>query len=293
MNIFNRRVVRQHRDRAAAGLDQFDFLYQETAERIADRLTDINRKFPMALDLGCHGGEFAQLVQHRGGIETLIQCDLSPEMVRRAAQGNSPPLTSSVCGDEEFLPFRDNTFDLIISNLSLHWVNDLPGALLQIRRALKPDGLFLGVILGSETLFELRHSLNEAEIALEGGLSPRVSPFADLQTLGNLLQRAEFALPVADTENLQISYPTPHKLMSDLRGMGETNAVDERRKTFSRRETLMKACENYQNNFTDENNRLPATFQLITLTAWAPAPTQPKPLKPGTAQTSLTNILET
>lgn len=294
MHIFNRQALRQHRDRAAtAGLDQHDFLFRESAERLTDRLADISRLFPLALDLGCHGGDIARNLQGRGGIETLIQSDLSRQMLNLATGVDTPIPSLGVLSDEEFLPFRDQSFDLIISNLNLHWVNDLPGALMQIRRALKPDGLFLAVMFGTETLYELRHSLSEAEVAIEGGLSPRVSPFADLKTLGGLLQRAGFNLPVADTENIEVSYPNALKLMADLRGMGESNAVADKRRHFTRRDTLMKACSIYQEQFIDQNERVPATFEMITLTAWAPAPTQPKPLKPGTAKTSLADFLDT
>ncbi len=202
MHVFDRATVRRHRDRAAAGLEDHDFLLREVGERLADRLDDVTRRFPVALDLGCHGGELGRLLNGRGGIETLVQCDLSPEMAGRAG-----PL--SVAADEEFLPFAAECFDLIVSCLSLHWINDLPGTLVQIRRALKADGLFLAAMLGGNTLEELRAALAEAEIAAEGGLSPRVSPFADVRDAGDLLQRAGFALPVVDSDTITVSYGDP------------------------------------------------------------------------------------
>ncbi|MBX9633820.1 MAG: methyltransferase domain-containing protein, partial [Magnetospirillum sp.] len=196
MRIFDRSLLRKRRDRAAPEFAAHDFLVREMAERLADRLTDVTRRFPLALDLGCHTGEIADTLMGRGGIETLVQCDLSPRMAAKAATNGHPALAA----DEEWLPFADASFDLVISCLSLHWVNDLPGTLLQIRRVLKPDGLFLCAMLGGETLKELRQALSEAEMAEENGWSPRVSPFADVRDLGGLLQRAGFALPVVDAD---------------------------------------------------------------------------------------------
>jgi SAM-dependent methyltransferase len=286
MNVFDRAAVRRHRDRAAAGLDGHDFLFGEIGERLADRLDDVTRRFPRALDLGCHGGQLGRLLHGRGGIETLVQCDLSPQMARRAGG-------VGLAASEEFLPFADASFDLVLSCLSLHWVNDLPGALVQVRRALKPDGLFLAAMLGGETLKELRTALAESEIAEEGGLSPRISPFADVRDAGDLLGRAGFALPVVDVDTVMVSYADPLELMADLRGMGETNAVAERRKRFSRRATLMNATARYRDQFADEDGRIPATFQVIYLTAWMPHPSQQKALKPGSAGARLADALDT
>jgi NADH dehydrogenase [ubiquinone] 1 alpha subcomplex assembly factor 5 len=284
MTVFNRRWKRQQRDRAASSLAEHDFLFRETAERLADRLDDVKRTFPLTLDLGCHGGELKTALRGRGGIETLISADLSPRMAELAG---APALAA----DEEALPFAEASLDLVLSNLSLHWVNDLPGALVQIRRALKPDGLLLASMLGGTTLQELRAALYQAETEVEGGLSPRFSPLADVRDLGNLLQRAGFALPVADFEVITVSYETPLRLLADLRGMGESNANAGRRTTFSRRATLLRAMEIYMENFADADGRAPATFEVITLTAWAPAPDQPKPLKRGSGQTPLGDAL--
>ena len=190
MLVFDRRAVRRHRDRAAARFDEHRFLFDEAADRLLDRLDDIKRRFPTALDLGCHGGLLAAVLAGRGGIETLAQCDSAPAMARRA---------NGLClvADEDFLPFGAGRFDLVLSCLSLHWVNDLPGALAQINRSLKPDGLFLGCLLGGDTLTELRAAWMAAEIEVEGGASPRVSPFVDIRDAGGLLQRAGFALCVS------------------------------------------------------------------------------------------------
>lgn len=286
MNVFDRRVVRLRRDRAATRIGEHDFLLREVGERLVDRFDDIRRRFPLVLDLGCHSGELSRLIGRRGGIGTLVHCDLSPAM---AARSPAP----AVVADEEALPFRPGTFDAVISLLSLHWVNDLPGALAQVRAALKPDGLFLAAMLGGQTLKELRTALSDAEIAVEGGLSPRVSPFADVRDAGGLLQRAGFALPVVDTETLTASYPDPLRLMADLRGMGESNAVRHRRKTASRRATLVDAASRYVARFAEEDGRVPATFQVIYLTAWSPHPSQQKPLRPGSAGNRLADALGT
>lgn len=289
MRIFDRKLVRKRRDRAAPHFVNHDFLVREVAEHVADRLLDVTRTFPVALDLGCHTGEIADTLKGRGGVETLIQCDLSPSMAGRAARNGNP----TIAADEEWLPFADHSFDLVVSALSLHWVNDLPGALLQIRRVLKPDGLFIGAMLGGETLRELRQALSDAEIAEEGGLSPRVSPFADIRDLGRLLQRAGFALPVTDSDVITAKYQDPMRLMADLRGMGETNSVAEQRKGLTRRATMLHAMARYQDLFTAPDGRMPATFHVLTMTGWAPHPSQQQPMKPGSATQSLADALGT
>ena len=286
LNVFNRRAHRLHRDRAADALSEHDFLFRETAKRLVDRIDDIKRDFPLALDMGCRSGKVAQELVGRGGIRTLFKADLSSMMARKIGAG-----TVLVC-DEEILPFAPGSFDLVLSNLNLHWINDLPGALVQIRQALKPDGLFLASMLGGNTLQELRVAFYEAEMEVEKGWTPRLSPLADVRDLGGLLQRAGFALPVADFETITVSYDNPLKLMHDLRGMGETNVNTERRKTFSRRATLLRAVEIYRDKFSGEDGRIPATFELITLTAWAPGPGQPKPLKRGSAKNLLKDALD-
>ncbi len=294
--VFDRRAVRAHRERAARRFADHDFLFREAAERLAERLDDVARVFPRALDLGARTGVLAPLLSSRAGIETLIHCDLSPAMMRAARArpcAKEGPRRAVVVADEEFLPFAEGSFDLIVSCLSLHWTNDLPGALLQARRALKPDGLFLATLLGGETLVELRQALLDAELAETGGAGPRVSPFADLRDAAALLQRAGFALPVADSDTITVEYENALDLMRDLRGMGEANAVVERRKDFSRRSTLLRAAAIYEDRFGREGTgRMPATFQILTLTAWAPAADQPKPLKPGSAKLRLAEALD-
>lgn len=294
MTVFDRALVRRHRDRAAPRFDDgHDFLFTEIGERLADRLDDVRRAFPMALDLGCRTGGLGRLLAGRKGIRTLVSCDLSEAMARRAGSGTVVAAGSgTVVADAEFLPFRDGGFDLIVSNLDLHWINDLPGALLQIRRALKPDGLFLAAMLGGDTLTELRRCLMEAELSVTGGASPRVSPFADVRDTGALLQRAGFTLPVVDADTLTVTYTDALRLMHDLRGMAETNAVLARHRAPTRRAVLMTAAQRYAELFAEPDGRIPATFQVLYLLGWAPHESQPQALKPGSAQTRLAEALK-
>lgn len=285
--VFDRRTVRQHRDRAAQRLAEHDFLFREAAQRLAERLDDINRSFPNVLELGAHGGVLSENLLGRNGIERIVRCDASARMVRG---GTSCP---AVVADEECLPYAPASFDLIVSSCSLHWVNDLPGALIQIRRALKPDGLFIGTLFGRATLNELREVLLEAELAECGGAGPRISPFVDVRDAGGLLQRAGFALPVVDADTITVSYSSAFDLMRDVRGMGESNAIAERRRCFTRRSTLLRAAAIYADRYADDQHRIPATFQIVTLTGWAPHESQPRPLRPGSAVHRLSDALGT
>ncbi|TWB46866.1 methyltransferase family protein [Nitrospirillum viridazoti] len=291
MTVFNRRRVRAHRDRAAAGWDGFNFLKAEVVGRLVERLADIKREFRVALDLGCHGGEVAQALAAVPSIAQVVATDLSPRFAAEAAQ--RMPGLPTVAADEEFLPFAEGSFDLVVSALSLHWVNDLPGALIQVRRALKPDGLFLGAILGGETLFELRRSLMEAEMDLMGGLSPRISPMAEVRDAGGLLQRAGFALPVVDSDMLTVSYPHAFRLIQDLRGMGETNAALDSRKAVSPSDLFTRAAERYQDLYPDGEGGIEASFQVLYLAGWAPDESQQKPLRRGSAKLRLADALGT
>jgi SAM-dependent methyltransferase len=252
--LFDRGAVRRFRERAARGWGTADFLVNEVAERLADRLDDVKRKFPLALDLGCRGGVLARILNGRGGIETLMGMD--------AAFGFRPALVA----EAEALPFKAESFDLILSVLDLHHVNDLPGALLQLRQALRPDGLLLAALFAGDTLTELRRAWMEAELAEQGGAGSRVSPFADPRDLGALLQRAGFAVPVIDSDTIEVTYDNPLKLMHDLRAMGEANPTAERSRAFTRRATLARALEFY----ATEAGRAVARFEIATLTAWAP-----------------------
>ncbi len=286
MEIFDRQIVRRHRDRASAQIGDYDFLYKEIAERLLDRLDDTTYRFPKALDLGARNGTLANTLKGRGGIETLIQADLSQKML-------SQTTGMKLVADEEVLPFKEKSFDLVMSCLNLHWVNDLPGALIQIRKALKPDGLFLGALFGGETLKELRDALEQGELAAEGGVSPRISPFARTEDIGQLLQRAGFSLPVVDIDTITVSYGEVFKLLNDLQGMGESNAIAKRRKGFTPRKTLMAAAKHYVETYSDQEGRLPATFQVLFISAWSPSPKQQQPLKPGTAEMSFGEAFNT
>ena len=282
--IFDRRLLRERRARAARELTAHDFLLTEIAERLADRLSDIARRFPVALDLGARDGILERTLQGRGGIETLIQSETWLVSAQRLQGG------AALVADEELLPFKEQCFDAVLSNLALHWVNDLPGALAQIRSSLKPDGLFLASLFGTGTLQELRTALMEAELAETGGASPRVSPFADLRDAAGLLQRAGFALPVADADTVTVTYGDFFALLRDLRGMGETNILFDRLKQPTRRTVFARAAAIYQDRFADAQGRLPATFQIIFLTGWAPDPSQQQPARRGSGKTSLKDV---
>jgi SAM-dependent methyltransferase len=283
--VFDRRAVRRHRERAAR-LRSAEFLFDEAADRLTERLGDVKRAFPRALLLGARGGEMAGPLKGAGGIETLVQVD----DVRAFLAGSDGP---RVAAEAEALPFAPAVFDLILSPLTLHWTNDLPGALVQLRRCLRPDGLLLASVLGGETLAELRRAFFDAELAVEGGVSPRVSPMADGRDLAGLLQRAGFSLPVVDSDRISVTYADAFALMSELRAMGETNAVRERRRRFTRRATLLRLAELYRTLFGTADGRIVASFEIITLTAWAPHESQPKPLRPGSATARLADALGT
>ena len=250
--IFNRELVKKHRNRAAAGFAEHDFLVREMASRLCARLEYIKRDFHTVLDLGASSGVVAK---------TLVRAEISEKMLAKTSGFR-------VIADEEFLPFAENSFDLVLGVGSLHLVNDLAGTLIQIRRILKPDGLFLGMLFGGHTLKELRASFASAEIGGRGGISPRVSPFLDVKDSGNLLHRAGFALPVADSEMLTVEYEHPLKLMRDLRGMGEANAMFAAAKNFTPCSIIMQAVDNYLRDFSNEDGRIDASFELITLTGW-------------------------
>jgi len=291
-NLFDRALLRRRRDRAAGKLADHDFLFEEVALRLAERLEEVRRDFPLALDLGSHHGSLARALAPLRALSPdkigfLVQSDLSPAQARLAAATGNPALAA----DEEFLPFAAGSLDLAVSNLSLHWVNDLPGCLLQIRQALKPDGLFLAALLGGATLTELRQALLQAESEIEGGAGPRVSPFADLQDAAGLLQRAGFALPVADRDRIEVSYPDAFRLLADLRGMGEANVLAARSPRPLTRRSLLRAAEIYQAAHARPDGKIVATFEVLYLTAWAPAADQPQPLRPGSATARLAEAL--
>ena len=264
--------------------DESGFLFDEIAQRLADRLVDVKRKFGVGLDLGSRGGQMIGAVTATGRVDRLYAMDPSPRLSGRLA-------VPAIAADEEALPFASGSLDLVVSSLALHWVNDLPGALVQIRRALRPDGLFLAAMFGGETLWELREVLMEAELVVSGGVSARVSPMADLRDAAGLLQRAGFALPVADRDPLTVSYADAWALMRDLGAMGESNAVRLRRAGPLRRAVLAEAVRLYQKRHGMGTGRVRASFEVLYISGWAPAATQQQPLRPGQAKRRLADAL--
>src|SRR5580658_5252962 len=281
--VFDRAAVRAHRARAATLPRTGRFLRDEVQARLVDRLNDVTRPFDRALDLGGGDGGLTRLLAATGRTPRIMTLEPAIGFAVRPV----------VVGEEEALPFAAGSFDLVISTLGLHWTNDLPGALWQICRVLRPDGLLLGALFGGETLWELRHALTRAELEIASGAAPRVSPFADPREAGSLLQRAGFALPVVDAEVLTLTYPDAFALMRELRALGETNALRDRARCFTRRAVLLRAAEIYRECFGAADGRIPASFQVITLTAWAPAEGQPRPLRPGSAKNRLADALGT
>ncbi len=285
--LFDRALHRARLDRAAPDYAAADFLKERAAGDVVMRLETILRRFPVAVDLGARNGHFFKALEAsdaRANIDTLIEADLSGRMLG----GRN---TLRVVADEERLPFGDATLDLIVSTLSLHWTNDLVGALIQIRRALRPDGLFVGAIFGGATLTELRQCLLAAEAELTDGAAMRVSPFADAIDAAGLLQRAGFALPVADVDRVKVRYAHPIKLLQDLRAMGETSVLlDRSRKPLSRK-VLFRAMELYVERFAEADGKVPATFEIVSVTGWAPHESQQKPLRPGSAKMRLADAL--
>jgi len=283
---FNRIELRNRRNRVADQFSTHAFLFDEVGVQLAERLKDIKRTFRTAVDLGCHDGRLAHLFSERNGIQQLLQCDISESMIAKA----SGPYR--LVADEEWLPFASESIDLVISALNLHWVNDLPGTLIQIRRALRPDGLLSAAIFGGNSLTELRQALIKAESEIDGGISPRIAPFIEIRELGALLMRSGFNLPVIDIDTITVTYPNALKLMDDIKGMGESNILKRRQATLKNRSVLNAAAHYYQKMFGDTSGRIPATFEILYFTGWRPHSSQQKPLKPGTAETKLASILE-
>jgi SAM-dependent methyltransferase len=280
--IFDRALLRARRRRARA-LGPETFLLDRVAADLAERLSAVLRQFDVAVDLGTPTDAVRAAFTGLASIGMLIAAN--PDVTAQDAP--------AVAADEEALPFRDGSLDLVVSALALQSVNDLPGALIQIRRALKPDGLFLAAMLGGDTLTELRQSFAEAEAEIEGGVSPHVAPFTDVREMGALLQRAGLALPVTDVDRLTVRYSSAFTLMTELRRMGATNALTERRRTPLRRATLLRMAEIYAKRFADSDGKIRATFEIVWLSGWVPHESQQKPLRPGSAQSRLADALGT
>jgi len=257
--LFDRHALDLHRTRAKGAT----FLHEAAAVELSERLQEVNRTFTNAVFIGPE----AELWSRITGID------------------------GRCIADDATLDLQVGECDLIVHGLALHWAEDPVGQLVQMRRALRPDGMMVAALFGGQTLHELRAAFGAAEIAVEGGLSPRVAPMGEIRDLGALLQRAQLALPVADSLDLTVDYADPLALCRDLRAMGETNAVAARRRSFLRRETLMQAMAHYAAHFGRPDGRIEATFEIVFLTGWAPAASQQQPLRPGSAKTRLADAL--
>lgn len=280
--LFDRGLWRRRLERAHATGEPALFLLERAADDLVDRLSLVKREFPVAVVLGALGGLLTRRLQSQ--LPAAISCEASTALL---ADCPAPKLV----GDEEWLPFRSESLDLLVSALVLQHVNDLPGALRQIRVALKPDGLFLASMVGGRTLHELRQAFVQAESEITGGVSPRVLPFADLEDAGTLLRRAGFALPVVDIDTVSVTYSSPLRLLADLRAMGGTNILQARRRQFLGKAVLMRAMAIYQEQFGRPDGRVSATFEIITMTGWAPHASQQQPLRPGSARMRLDEVL--
>ena len=276
------------RDRAAPRFDEFDFLKQAVTERILDRVDTIRRDLPHVLDIGCHNGVLTEALLASPKITSVSAMDPSPVMAA---------LTKERCGVDavaapfDAIPFEGVQFDGIFSAFALHWANDLPGVLIQLRQRLKPDGVMMVALAGGETLAGLRAALASAEAEVSGGMSPRVLPMGDIRDMGGLISRAGLTMPVADSDTITVTYNNLFSLMADLRGMGEANALHGRVKRMTSKSVFMRAAEIYQQRFATEDGRIKVDFEIVTLTGWAPDASQPKPLKPGSANHSLASAL--
>ena len=283
-NIFDAELWQLRRERFAPSAAQHDFLLARVAEDFAERLSVVRREFAVAANIGAYHGIVSRRLRQLNSVGTVIDVEAAPSLLSLC---EGPRILASL----EALPFAEASLDLAVTALSLQLVNDVPGTLAQIRRALKPDGLMLAALLGGATLQELREAWLVAEEEVTGGASPRVAPFADVRELGGLLQRAGFALPVADSDVVRVTYATPLALMQDIQKMAASNMLTERRPVPVTRRLILRAAEVYAERFALPDGRIPATFEIITLTAWVPHESQQKPLKPGSAKMRLAEAL--
>lgn len=292
VNIFDRHAKTLQRERAARASDVqvYDYLKEEVGYRLADRVFDIKRKFKHAVDLGCGRGYVAKNIE-ADYVEELTVCDLSESWINQVPSPENVKVNRRVV-DEELLPFEPDSLDLVISSLSMHWVNDLPGTFSQILKCLKNDGVFLAAVFGGDTLYELRSSLQLAELERLGGISPHISPFTEIRDIGSLLTRAGFTMLTIDTDEIVVGYPSMFELMWDLKGMGENNAAFNRNLHLGR-DTAMAAAAIYKQMYgkeVDGKFSVPATFQIIYMLGWKPDASQPKPLPRGSGEVSLKDL---
>ncbi|HTM80725.1 methyltransferase domain-containing protein [Asticcacaulis sp.] len=286
--LFDRNLLAHRLDRAAGGFSQAHFLRARAVEDLIETLSAINRPFDVALDMAARDGAFGRAIMGTpvaDKVGLLIEGDLSEKL--SAQQSGAARLIM----DEEALPFGDDSLNLVVNGLSLHTVNDLPGVLVQVRRALKPDGLFIGSLFGGETLTELRACLMEAELEVRGGYGPRIAPFAESHDLIDLLKRTGFNMPVVDSDRVTVTYEHPLRLMADLRLMGESNILLQRPRKGLNRAILEKASALYFERHADAEGRIAATFEIITLSGWKAHDSQQKPLRPGSAKMRLADAL--
>ncbi|KAG7385147.1 NADH dehydrogenase [ubiquinone] 1 alpha subcomplex assembly factor 5 [Phytophthora boehmeriae] len=296
MHVLYAAVKRQQRNNTTLleNGDEYEYLKDEVARRLIDRLEDIEREFPLALDLGCGSGHLYKNLSvddGLGGVKKLIQCDSAEKLLLRdELETESTALeTSRLAVDEEFLPFPKQHFDLVMSSLSMHWVNDLDSTFRQVLETLKPDGAFLGAVLGGDSLQELRSAFILGDQERMGGISAHISPFMNVADAGNLLTSTGFNLCTVDTDYIQVDYPNAFVLMEHLRGMGENHAVQSRGPPATR-ESLLAAASIYQSMFGQPDGTVPATFQVIYLIGWSPHESQQQPLRRGSAQHSLKEL---
>ncbi|KDR84075.1 hypothetical protein GALMADRAFT_275287 [Galerina marginata CBS 339.88] len=294
--VFDRNAKRMQRNRAALSEGgsrsrTVDYVREEVAERMLERFLDIKRKFGTILDFGSGPGHFSKLLE-TDKVGKSIMLDSSESTLNRDSDSKFEVEVERIHGDEENLlrSISPNSQEAILSCLSLHWVNDLPGTLVQIREALQPDGLFLGAMFGGDTLFELRTSLQLAEVEREGGISPHISPMTDTRDISNLLGRAGFNMLTVDIDEVKVAYPSMWELMEDLQDMGENNAVIGRRNIIHR-DTLAASSAIYKEMYGSDDGSIQATFQIIYMIGWKPAPSQPKPLERGTGKVNLKDVL--
>ena len=283
-HIFDRELLRLRRDRCVKQAQAHDFLVSRIADDFEARLSAINRRFECGVNLGAYHGLLSRRLRELDGVSDIIDLEISSGLLEQCTG-------LRVQADEEFLPIKDKSIDLFVSGLQLQFVNDLPGTLIQMRRALRPDGLLLVSLLGGQTLWELREAWLVAESEISGGASPRVAPFADVRELGGLLQRAGFALPVADSDVVRVTYNNVLSLMRDIKSMGASNCLVARSRVPVTRTLLARVGEIYHERFCSGSGRVSATFEIVTLTAWGPHEGQQKPIAPGSAKTRLSDAL--
>lgn len=278
----------RNRDRAASSFDGVDYLKRAVAERVMDRIDTIRRDLPLVMDVGCHTGLLTEQLLASPKVGQVKAFDPSPEM---AAKTHARTGVEVAVAPFDHIPFEDDKFDAITSAFSLHWANDLPGTLIQLRQRLKPDGVLVAALAGGETLNNLRNCMATAESEISGGMSPRILPMADIRDMGGLIGRAGLTMPVADSDIITVTFPDLFTMMAELKQMGEANSMTARIKRMTSKSVFMRAAELYHDQYAEADGRISAAFEIITLTGWSPDESQPKPLRPGSAQTRLADAL--